>query len=199
MQCENVLIHDNGEPFQPITLQLHPSHVTDGIVRLTDLLRCWHPELHRKQSVCTLTDSSIFFHAGSGHVQKLITPVIFTGTVDMPAFHNQGLGCSWMKYQTVAAFAHYGNERANHYQALLRTEPANRGPNASTFWLYCDDCRQPQPCTHIPVGFPEGVTCIWLNRTEVMELHDWQPPVTTPHPSCSGQLLQMFVPPPTRT
>ena len=186
MQCENLLIHDQGDRYQPINLQLHPSHVTSGIIRLTDLLRTWHNELgmyaglvRAPEVFCVQIDR--FMNAGPNAIHKLTLPVVFTGNIEVPVFLQGQLTCEWITYQAVAAFAHYGGANSGHYQALLRTDQANRGIYAGASWLDCDDGRAARPCTHVPSGFHEGVTCIWLTRADCIELHDWQPPAPDNH------------------
>ena len=187
MQCENVLIHDHGDRHQPLFLQLEPTHVTNGMIRLTDMLRSWHGELG--MSAGLLRPPEVFcvhlermVQTSKGALYKMQTPIIFTGNIQVPVFQGSTLDCRWEAYQAVAAFAHYGESNAGHYRALLRTEPGHVGLDATAYWLDCDDCRKPKPCTYIPEGFMAGVTCVWLCRTDLIELHDWhQPPnATTP-------------------
>lgn len=194
MQCENVLIHDQGSRYQPLTLQLHPVHVTEGITRLTDLFRCWHGELGMQAGLTTAPELLCVHidrlaHAGAGSVQKLTIPVIFTGQIAVPTFPNAGIECTWNHYRTTAVYAHYGADNAGHYQALLRVTDA-AGATERASWLHCDDCRRPQPVLEIPAGFHAGVTCVWLCREDVMDMHRWSPADSTDRSKDS--LLQMF-------
>ena len=191
MQCENVLIHDHGDIHQPRFLQLEPTRVTDGMIRLTDLLRSWHGELGMSagllrppEALCVHLERMV--QTSTGRIYKMQTPVIFQGNIHVPIFQGGTLDCRWETYQAVAAFAHYGDSKAGHYRALLRTEPRHVGLDATTYWLDCDDCRKPQPCTYVPNGFMAGVTCVWLCRLDVMELHDCH---SDPRPQMTESVL----------
>ena len=177
-QCEKVLIHDHGDRFQPLFLQLEPTRVTNGMIRLTDMLRSWHGELGMNaallkapESLCVHLERNV--QTSTGVIYKMQTPIIFQGTIEVPVFSDNTMECRWEQYQAVAAFAHYGESGAGHYRALLRTEPRHRGLDATAYWLDCDDGRKPMPCTYVPEGFMHGVTCVWLNRLDQLELHDW--------------------------
>ena len=185
MQCENVLIHDHGDKYQPLLLQLEPTHVTNGMIRLTDMLRSWHGELGMSagllrppDSFCVHLDRMV--QTSKGAIYKMQTPIIFTGDIQVPVFQGSTLECRWELYQAVAAFARYGESKAGHYKALLRTEPGHVGLDATAYWLDCDDCRKPKPGTYIPEGFMAGVTCVWLCRTDLIELHDWHQAPSVP-------------------
>ncbi|CAL1134038.1 unnamed protein product, partial [Cladocopium goreaui] len=146
MENECVRVHDQGDRYQPPTLQLDPSHSTDGIARLTDMLRRWHNDLgmyagllQAPEVLCVHVDR--FIYEGHGRVRKTDTPVFFGGPIDVPVFTDDGLDCTWERYQMTAAFAHQGDAATGHYQALLRTQPSIRHPDADTYWLHCDDDR----------------------------------------------------------
>ena len=174
MQCENVLIHDHGDAFMPVFLQIHPVHISHGIIRLTDMVRTWHNELgmyagilRPRDLLCVHIDRLTETVNGP---QKLDTPVIFTGPIDIPVFDDGCISCTWHQFYTVAVFAHFGADNAGHYQALLRVKPP--GNPIHSHWMLCDDCRTPRVCHEIPPNFHAGVTCAWLCRAESMELHD---------------------------
>ena len=46
-QGENQMpqVHDVGDRFMPLTVQIDPMYIRDGAIALRDLLRCWHSEL----------------------------------------------------------------------------------------------------------------------------------------------------------
>ena len=199
MENECVRVHDQGDRYQPLTLQLDPSHSTDGIARLTDMLRRWHNDLgmyagllQAPEVLCVHVDR--FIYEGHGRVRKTDTPVFFGGPIDVPVFTDDGLDCTWERYQMTAAFAHQGDAATGHYQALLRTQPSIRHPDADTYWLHCDDDRPPRPCRMLPHQFQEGVTCIWLCRQDIIDLHAWEEDLlTTPpgHAQNQDQLLKL--------
>ncbi|CAL1166069.1 unnamed protein product, partial [Cladocopium goreaui] len=200
MENECVRVHDQGDRYQPPTLQLDPSHSTDGIARLTDMLRRWHNDLgmyagllQAPEVLCVHVDR--FIYEGHGRVRKTDTPVFFGGPIDVPVFTDDGLDCTWERYQMTAAFAHQGDAATGHYQALLRTQPSIRHPDADTYWLHCDDDRPPRPCRMLPHQFQEGVTCIWLCRQDLIDLHAWEEDLlTTPpgHAQNQDQLLKLL-------
>ncbi|CAL1153362.1 unnamed protein product [Cladocopium goreaui] len=200
MENDCVRVHDHSDRFQPLTLQLDPSHNTDGIARLTDMLRRWHNDLgmcaglmHAPEVVCVHVDR--FIYEGHGRLRKTDLPVFFGWTVDVPIFVADGLECTWEPYQMTAAFAHQGDAATGHYQALLRTQPSVRHHNADTFWLHCDDDRPPRPCSMLPNQFQEGVTCIWLCRQDAIDLHAWEEDLLSTPPGYAqnpDQLLKLL-------
>ena len=200
MENDCVRVHDHSDRFQPLTLQLDPSHNTDGIARLTDMLRRWHNDLgmcaglmHAPEVVCAHVDR--FIYEGHGRLRKTDLPVFFGWTVDVPIFVADGLECTWEPYQMTAAFAHQGDAATGHYQALLRTQPSVRHHNADTFWLHCDDDRPPRPCSMLPNQFQEGVTCIWLCRQDAIDLHAWEEDLLSTPPGYAqnpDQLLKLL-------
>lgn len=200
MENECVRVHDHSDRYQPLTLQLDPSHNTDGIARLTDMLRRWHNDLgmcagllHAPEVICVHVDR--FIYEGHGRLRKTDTPVFFGWNVAVPIFVDDGLECTWEPYQMTAAFAHQGDAATGHYQALLRTQPSIRHHNADTYWLHCDDDRPPRPSTMLPNQFQEGVTCIWLCRQDVIDLHAWEEDLlATPpgHAQNPDQLLKLL-------
>ena len=156
MENDCVRVHDHSDRFQPLTLQLDPSHNTDGIARLTDMLRRWHNDLgmcaglmHAPEVVCVHVDR--FIYEGHGRLRKTDLPVFFGWTVDVPIFVADGLECTWEPYQMTAAFAHQGDAATGHYQALLRTQPSVRHHNADTFCCTVTMTAHPghAPCSQI--------------------------------------------------
>lgn len=172
------LLHDVGDRFMPLTVQIEPMYIHNGAVSLRDLLRCWHSELGMCAGFLTQSDLQCihidrFVQTPQGGLRKLHIPVHFDWQVDIPVFKAEDIDCRWEPYQVVAAFAHFGTARHGHYQALLRAhhEPM-ADPNKT--WLHCDDGRAPTPCQDIPDGFSEGVTCLWLCHTDAMAIHTIQ-------------------------
>ena len=195
MQCENVLIHDHGDRYQPLFLQLEPTRVTHGMIRLTDMLRSWHGELGMNAGLlrapeCLCVHLERMVQNANGVLYKMQTPVIFTGNIQVPVFQDNTLDCRWEQYQVVSAFAHYGNSTSGHYRALLRTEPGHIGPDATAYWLDCDDGRSPRPSMYIPEGFQSGVTCVWLCRLDLLDLYDWHRSPAAP--TATNVLMQML-------
>ena len=180
-------IHDFGDRFMPVVLQIDPVYIHNDSIRLQDLIRCWHNEL-----VCVHIDR--FIQRPAGGVRKLHISINFHWTVNVPIFDQEGVSCTWESYQMVAAFAHFGTESHGHYQALLRA-PFSSDEVEPAVWLHCDDGRQPQRCIDLPGGFAAGVTCIWLCHGDAVALPLLQesPPPTVSHgPSARDDFLALL-------
>eukprot|EP00435_Cladocopium_sp_Y103_P006689 s2221_g2.t1 len=177
MLGQSVSIHDYSDPFMPLVLQVDPSLCHDYSVRLDVLVRHWHNELGMQAALTTCPDLICvhldrFLQTPLGTIRKLCTPITFCGPVDIPIFvADDSTACRWESYGMISAFAHSGAEDSGHYQALLQTHPVPWWEGNPSMWLHCDDHRPPARCCEIPKGFQEGVTCIWLCRVDLMEMH----------------------------
>ena len=109
-----------------------------------------------------------------GELRKLHTVIHFCWSVMVP-FFSQDTELAWTQYQIVAAFAHIGGIQSGHYQALLKTYPETSDLASPSMWLFCDDGTIPQRCLQIPKQFEEGVTCVWLCRSDQVDLHQLVP------------------------
>ena len=174
-------IHDFGDRYMPLILQIDPAYIHNDSIRLQDLIRCWHTELgmsagltFQSDLICVHIDR--FVQRPAGGVRKLRISVNFHGTVHVPILAQEGVSCNWEAYQMVAAFAHFGTESHGHYQALLRA-PSAAADGEPADWLHCDDERQPQRCTALPGGFAAGVTCVWLCHGEAIAMPPLQVPL----------------------
>ena len=167
-------------------------HTAQTVLHAHNDLGMYAGLLQAPEVLCVHVDR--FIYEGHGRVRKTDTPVFFGGPIDVPVFTDDGLDCTWERYQMTAAFAHQGDAATGHYQALLRTQPSIRHPDADTYWLHCDDDRPPRPCRMLPHQFQEGVTCIWLCRQDIIDLHAWEEDLlTTPpgHAQNQDQLLKL--------
>jgi hypothetical protein len=173
---QNIRVHDQGDEFMPIVLQLDLELTDCGSIRLIDLIRQWHQELGMcaglvcaKDLICLHLDR--FVRGPTGQVRKDHTPIGFSWGVPFPTL-TDGVNCTWDGYQVVAAFAHLGDSSQGHYQALLKVGHEAAPGEEPALWLHCDDNRAPQPCWHMPKEFAACVTCFWLCRCDQLDLHD---------------------------
>ncbi|CAL1146434.1 unnamed protein product [Cladocopium goreaui] len=172
---ERTELHDSGDTYMPITLQLDMDMIADNEVSLESLVRLWHGELGMSAGLTDPSDLVVLhidrlFHNDTGRLQKLHTVIRFCWLVQIPILQHD-MPVRWEPYQLVAAFAHIGEAQGGHYQALLKTFPETTDLANPTMWLFCDDGREPQPRWTIPPQFEEGVTCFWLCRCNQVELH----------------------------
>lgn len=173
---QNTQVHDRGDAFMPITLQIDMEMLHDGRIQLGELIRHWHQELGMSAGLVSSTEL-VCFHVDrfvkkpNGQLRKLHVPIDFTGPVDIPTLTND-IQCDWHGYQTVAAFSHSGDATSGHYQALLKVGASTLPTGMPVRWLHCDDNRMPLSCAQIPMQFAEGVSCVWLCRQENVEMHD---------------------------
>eukprot|EP00435_Cladocopium_sp_Y103_P014102 s4865_g3.t1 len=196
MLGQRVTIHDYGDQFLPLTVQLDPSLCQDYGLRLDTLIRHWSGELGmtaaftgRPDLICVQVDR--LNQTPLGTLQKLRTPITFYGPVDIPVFVSDGsTDCEWVSYGMTAAVAHTGDVSSGHYQALLHTAPVPWYEGVPVQWLHCDDHRAPVPRVDIPPGFQEGVTCIWMCRVDLIELHNL--PRIQPSSNDGDSFLAMF-------
>ena len=175
MMGEKLITHDFGHVFQPITLQLDPAMLTHEDVSLDNLIRLWSNELGMTSGLTTPKDLLVFHldrfvQTPQGQLRKLRTAVRFCWAVHVPIMQTSGQ-CTWEPYQVIAAFAHLGDSRRGHYQAILRTFPDMHDLAAPTTWLFCDDRQIPTRCWTFPPMFEEGVTCFWLCKATALDLY----------------------------
>eukprot|EP00435_Cladocopium_sp_Y103_P013798 s4108_g3.t1 len=179
MLGQRATIHDHGDQFMPLTVQLDPALCQDYGLRLDTLIRHWHGELGmtaaltgRPDLICVQIDR--INQTPLGTLQKLCTPITFCGPVDVPVFlTEESIACEWVTYGMISAYAHYGDVTSGHYKALLQTAPVPWYEGEPVTWLHCDDHRPPEKCVDIPTGFQEWLTCVWLCRVDILELHQW--------------------------
>ena len=146
---QNIRVHDQGDDFMPIVLQMDLELTDCGSIRLIDLIRQWHQELGMcaglvcaKDLICLHLDRCI--RGPNGQVRKDHSPIGFCWGVPFPTL-TDGVNCTWDGYQVVAAFAHLGDSNQGHYQALLKVGHEAAPGEAPALWLHCDDNRAPQP------------------------------------------------------
>ena len=90
-QNDRTIIHDMGDVFQPLTLQIDPSGLIHNQVHLNDLLRCWHSELGMCGALLTASDHVCIhldrlYQTTGGRLQKHTASVFFEDTIQVPVF-----------------------------------------------------------------------------------------------------------------
>ena len=174
-----MIVHDSGNRHMPLMLQLDMNMISDDEADLAHLIRLWSGELGMSAGLTTPSELIAlhidrFTQDAHGQLRKLHTTVHFCWSVMVPLLQ-EGTEVTWIQYQIVAAFAHIGGPASGHYQALLKTYPDTSDLAAPSMWLFCDDGAVPSRCLTIPRQFEEGVTCIWLCRSDQVDLHRLPP------------------------
>ena len=169
------LVHDHGDRFMPLTLQLDPAMIVDNEISLTMLLRLWSAELGMCAGLSDPRELLVI------HVERLVmTPtgtlykhpaiINFAWEVQVPVMTAASELCT-VPYTVVAVVAHLGDTQGGHYQTMLRTYPEVSNLAAPSMWMFCDDNRLPERCWNFPTNFSHGVTGFWLCRTDSLEMH----------------------------
>ena len=169
------LVHDQGDRFMPLTLQLDPAMIADHEISLTALFRLWSMEL----GMCAgLTDPNdlLLVHidrmvmSPTGTLYKHDAVITFGWEVQVPILTTTTT-LDMQAYTVVAVTAHLGSTQGGHYQTMLRTFPEVSDLAAPSMWMFCDDCRLPQRCWTFPDNFSMGISGLWLCRTTALEMH----------------------------
>lgn len=175
-------VHDHGDQYMPLTLQLDPTMTSEHEISLTALLRHWSQEL----GMCAgLTDPRDLLAI---HIDRLVmTPggalykheacITFAWEVHVPVLQT-GTTLHTVPYTIVAVTAHLGDQKGGHYQTMLRTYPEVSDLAAPSMWMFCDDCRLPTRTWLFPDNFSQGITGFWLCRTDKLEMHLMEQPHT---------------------
>ncbi|CAL1169052.1 unnamed protein product [Cladocopium goreaui] len=142
------LVHDHGDRFMPLTLQLDPAMIVDNEISLTMLLRLWSAELGMCAGLSDPRELLVI------HVERLVmTPtgtlykhpaiINFAWEVQVPVMTAASELCT-VPYTVVAVVAHLGDTQGGHYQTMLRTYPEVSNLAAPSMWMFCDDNRLPE-------------------------------------------------------
>lgn len=166
--------HDSGDQYMPLTLQLDPQMIHHDEVPLATLLRSWSTELGMLAGITDTADLLLLHidrlvHSPQGALVKCHAEISFGWEVQVPALVNGQ--CVMIPYTVVACISHQGDAAHGHYQCLLRTYPEVSNLATPTIWMSCDDGRAPVQCLNMPDRFAAGLTCLWLCRTDRVELH----------------------------
>ena len=180
---ESTLLHDSGDKYMPLTLQLDPTMIHHHEVHLTALLRSWHTELGMMAGLSDPEDLLLLqvdrlVQHPNGSVCKCQAAIRFEWEVHVPVLHESR--CDWIPYTIVACIAHFGADNSGHYQSMLRVFPEASNLAAPTMWMSCDDGRAPERCLTIPEAFACGITCLWLCRSEQVDMHRLSPTPAQP-------------------
>ena len=188
---QNFVRHDSGDQYMPLTLQMDPQMIQHDEVSLATLLRSWNTELGMQAGI-TDPEDLILLHIDrivmtpNGNLTKSHAAVTFGWEVQIPVWATHHI--DWTSYTVVACIAHQGDSQSGHYQCMLRTFPEVSDVAAPAIWMSCDDGRAPQKCLLLPDHFTRGLTCLWLCRTDKVELHHL-PPVSMPDDTAILALL----------
>ena len=193
---QNLVRHDAGDQFMPLTLQIDPQLVEHHEIDLSTLIRSWHHELGM---VAGLTDPEdlLLLHidrliqSPTGTLCKCQAAINFGWDVQVPVLTDQDCTCTWMPFTIIACIAHLGTAQNGHYQTLLRTFPEVSNVADPTLWMLCDDGRTPQRTLTVPTRFAQGITCMWLCRADRVEVHKLAP-ATTDQVTSDADLLTLL-------
>ena len=171
---QNFVRHDSGDQYMPLTLQLDPQMVHHDDIALSVLLRSWSSELGMLAGITDASDLLLLHidrlvRSPQGELVKCHAAISFGWDVQMPALVNNQ--CEWISYTVVACISHQGDADHGHYQCMLRTHPEVSNLADPAMWMSCDDNRAPIRCLQLPNEFSKGLTCLWLCRTDQLELH----------------------------
>ena len=76
----------------------------------------------------------------------------------------------WKEYQVASMLAHLGQDQSGHCGSMLLTEPT-----AHTQALLTEDWITPQRISKVPYWFSTNVTCVWLCRSDLLDLYRLPP------------------------
>jgi len=175
---ESTLLHDSGDKYMPLTLQLDPTMIHQHEVHLSALLRSWNTELGMMAGLSDPEDLLLLqidrlVHHPNGSVCKCQAAIRFDWEVQVPVWRESN--CDWIPFTIVACIAHFGADNSGHYQSMLRVFPEASNLAAPAMWMACDDGRAPERCLMIPEAFASGITCLWLCRSEQVDMHRLSP------------------------
>ena len=193
---QNLVRHDAGDKYMPLTLQIDPQLVEQNEISLSTLLRPWHTELGM---VAGLTDPEelLLLHidrlvqAPSGRLSKCQAAINFGWEVQVPVLTAQDCTCMWTSFTVIACISHLGTAQNGHYQTILRTFPEVSDIANPSMWMMCDDGRTPYRILTVPALFAQGITCLWLCRSDRVEVHKLSP-ATDSAPSHEADLLTLL-------
>lgn len=187
-------LHDSGDLYMPLTLQFAP-HMTDHVeVHLNTLLRWWSTDLGM-QAGLTDPQDLLLLHIDRlvqnpmGDLRKCTAALRFEWTIDVPVLVGPSTGTA--AYTVVAGISHQGHTQGGHYEAALRVFPEVSDLAQPSLWLHCDDRRTPARLLTLPEAFHQGITCLWLCKSECLELHRL-PSQPTPAHSSEASLLALL-------
>lgn len=171
---ENMVLHDTGDQYMPLTVQIDPQLLDHDEVHLNSLLRSWSTELGMQAGLTDPSDLLLihvdrFVQSPTGELRKWDVVLRVDWNIDVPTLVSTQV--QDMSYTVTAMVSHQGHTGGGHYQAALRVFPEVSNLALPTMWLHSDDRREPTRCLQLPDTFMRGVTCLWLCKAESMELH----------------------------
>ena len=110
-----------------------------------------------------------YYHDDTGSLCTISCDVCIDTEINMPIFTAAHLGVAFTGYIPVAGIAHKGLDRAGHYQTALKIQPTVVPAHQPAAWLITEDGMAPNPVWHLPSWFGQGLTVIWLVRTDCLQ------------------------------
>ena len=130
---QNLVRHDSGDKFMPLTLQIDPQLVEQHEIGLSTLLRSWHHELGMVAGITDPEDLLLLhidrlIQSPTGTLSKCQAAINFGWDVQVPVLTAQDCTCTWMTFTVIACIAHLGHCPGNgplsdnfcaHFQRFL--------------------------------------------------------------------------------
>ena len=136
-----------------------------------------------------------FFHNEQGEISRCTQSVDLNTEVSLPVFQDSSMRTDRYGYIPIAAAAHTGQDLAGHIRTVLKGQPSVTQDGRPVAWMLTEDGHQPELLWKIPTWFVEGVTVVWLVRTDCLALQqlpfrDTENQTENPESSELLQLLQ---------
>ena len=125
--------------------------------------------------ICLQIDRCIL--SGQGRVIKSDIAINAHGGCELPFFLSDDLRVTWTEFQVVAQIAHLGEDNMGHCRSMLMTAPATHR-DGNIMALLTDDWTVTERLHHAPNWFQRNVTCLWLCRSDCLDLY--QAPAAVP-------------------
>ena len=179
-------IHDqNKDACNPLVLQFDPAHLDNQSIHIRQMLMDWSNQHGRQVGllsapalICLQIDRCV--DAGDGRIQKKDLAGHVHGGCEIPVFAGVDLRIVWHEYHVVAQVAHLGQDNAGHCRSMLITAPTMHG-SERTLALLTEDWLHPSRICKAPYWFSRNVTCLWLCRSDCLNLY--QVPAFQPVPA----------------
>lgn len=171
---EGIQTVDASSVFTPVKL-FFPSHLLQkSECPLHSLITAWSQEHSMSAALmtappCLCLHLDRYYHDDTGALCTITSAVCIDTEVNMPIFTSANLRVALTGYIPVAGIAHKGLDRAGHYQTALKIQPTVVSEHQPAAWLITEDGMAPKPVWHLPSWFGQGLTVIWLVRTDCLQ------------------------------
>ena len=119
---------------------------------------------------CLIVHVDRYLQLESGTIIRCTSHVDLETEVAMPAFSRSDTRTALTGYIPVAAAAHMGQDKAGHWQAILKGQPMVTMRGKPAAWLMTNDEISPEPIWQIPSWLASSLTEIWMIRTDCLML-----------------------------